>query len=162
MYVVPWSVPVRGWIGSILILLSLKACMFSGSCLLSSCTKDLKAAFLLCCSVFIFICLSVCCLLIQYGTFLNCVTHTLVVFVFFLSFSFFESSGVVTLSWFKAPSGFRFLLFLWRLSRGCPIYIWPTKPKLLYEWTLSAHLQLPRKIVKRNKKSKWHADTLCG
>lgn len=77
------------------------------------------------------------CLLLSVDTIWDfyCVTSTLVVFAFFI-----ESSGVVTLSWFKAPSGFRFLYFCGgcRERRGgvFPIYIWPTKPKLSEEWTL--------------------------
>lgn len=118
MYVVPWSVPVLGWVGSILILLSLKACMVSGSC--GGVFSPVQKTWRLCFGFIIFkhfpyLFLSVCWL--QCGTFKKklCNKHCCVCV---LSFFFFESSGVVTLSWFKAPSGFHFLLFLWHLSRG--------------------------------------------
>lgn len=71
--------------------------------------------------------LSVCSCLVQYETFINCVPSTLVVFVFFI-----ESSGVVTLSWFKAPSGFHWLdlIPLGVFRRVSYLRLWPTKPKV--------------------------------
>lgn len=111
-----------------------------------SCAKDLKAVFL-CLSIFPI------CLLLSIDTILDfsllCNRHSSRVCIHPVVFFFLKA---VVLSCYH---GSRLLVdsvsfyFFGGCLGGCPIYIWLTKPKLLYEWTLSAHLHLLSKVVRK-------------